>query len=161
LVPLLNIWSEVVPRKSDTMLIYKCFIVCASLSNVGEGIDYSETTIYTTLFKLFALLTLFPVTFYPWLFIRDFFSVTLFLVTFFPTFVVPTDCCHLCFVQLPLKGLSRLYGSRIYNYLCHQCLSSLERESRCILYNIIWYTCCICLIRTPCWFKFHSVCVPQ
>jgi len=28
-------------------------------------------------------------------------------------------------VPLPLKGLSRSYGSRIYNYLCHQCLSSL------------------------------------
>jgi hypothetical protein len=36
-----------------------CFIVCASLNNLGEGIDYSETTIYTTLFKLFALFIFF------------------------------------------------------------------------------------------------------
>jgi hypothetical protein len=74
---------------------------------------------------LFILWLFFLWLYFLWLFIRDFFSVTFFLVTFFPTFVVPTDCCHLCFVQLSLKGLSRSYGSRIYNYLCHQCLSSL------------------------------------
>jgi hypothetical protein len=45
------------------------------------------------------------------------------------------------FVPLPIKGLSRSYGSRIYNYLCHQCLSSLEREYRCDLLNLCFIVC--------------------
>jgi hypothetical protein len=46
--------SEKIGRHVDL-----CFIVCASLNNLGEGIDYSETIIYTTLFKLFALFIFF------------------------------------------------------------------------------------------------------
>ena len=81
MVSLLSVWSEVIAIQWHNLQTVSrslfgrsrsrsgfekigrhvdlCFIVCASLNNLGEGIDYSETTMHTTLFKLFALFIFF------------------------------------------------------------------------------------------------------
>jgi hypothetical protein len=64
------------------------------------------------------------------------------------TFVLVATWHHSYMVQLLFKGplWSLLYGSRVYNYLCNQCLLPLKLwvrtpfMARCTRYTIMWYS---------------------
>jgi hypothetical protein len=63
--------------------------------------------------------------------------------------------------RIPLKGPSWSYGSRIYNYLCNQCLSPLMLRvwipfmARCTQYNIMWWSLSVTCDRSVV-FSGHS-----
>jgi hypothetical protein len=119
--------------------------VCASLNNLGEGIDYSETTIYTTLFKLFALFIFFcnatfnNISVISWWRIREYPEIPTDLpqVTDFLECegekTIACDNCDKWFHQ-KCESLSNIHffflGKSSFSYFCSDCCLDINTNFR-------------------------------